>query len=206
MLKGLEYKDFLEYIKNNPDCNIVEMDLLNGKQGENGYIMTLYMPKIQFLLGFKIEYKTPQEVLKIFNKLENKLGTKMFRELFGVIITDRGSEFLKYSILCESVKNKNIRRTKIFYCDPATPTQKPNIENIHKLVRKVFLKGNSLLDVTNDDVLEVINNINSLVKPKYNNKTPNEMFLQFYGKSVFKKLSLEVIPVEDIILLHYKNK
>ncbi|WP_156286199.1 IS30 family transposase [Oceanivirga salmonicida] len=207
LLKGLEYIDFIEYIKENPNCNVVEMDLLCGKQGENGYILTIYIPKIQFLLGYKIEYKTPQEVIRILDDIERKIGLRMFRKLFGVMITDRGSEFLRFNEICESIKSKTLRRTKIFYCDAGSPTQKPNVENIHRLVRKVFLKGHSLINITNDDVLEVVNNINSLIKVKYNKNTPNEMFIKYYGLSIFKKLSLEEYKSEDVVLLPYnKNK
>ncbi|WP_067139056.1 hypothetical protein [Oceanivirga salmonicida] len=73
ILKNKEYEDFLKYMKENPKANIVEMDLVCGRKGTNGYIMTLFIPSIQFLLGYKIQYKTPQELIYFTVKQENQI-------------------------------------------------------------------------------------------------------------------------------------
>lgn len=202
-LKDREYKDFLEYIKENKS-NIVEMDLLCGKKGTNGYILTIFIPKIQFLLAYKLKYKSVKEVIKVLDNIENKIGFNLFKKLFGIILTDRGSEFLRYEEICFS-KRKLKQRCKIFYCDAGKPTQKAYIENIHKLIRKVFPKKKSLEMVSQEDLYEVVSNINSLKKKRYNSKSPNDMFVNIYGINLLKKLSLRTYEQDEVVLLEYNN-
>lgn len=206
LLKGKEYSDFLEYISNpkNEFKQIVEIDLVCGKQGTNGYILTMFIPKLQFLMAYKLNNKTPQEVIRVFDYIESKIGYTPFKRLFGCLLTDQGSEFLKFNEICRS-KKTNRRRTKIFYCEPASPHQKPNIENIHLILRRVYPKGISLENVTQEDLYEVVSNINSLKKVKYNGKTPNDMFIEHFNISLLKKLSLRVYSSEDVVLLPYNN-
>ncbi len=198
-LKGKEYDDFLEYTKGK-NLNIVEIDLVCGKQGTNGYILTIFIPRIQFLMAYKLEYKTPYEVIRVLDNIEAKIGFSMFKKLFGVILTDRGSEFLRYKEI-ETSKKRLKQRTKIFYCDAGTPTQKAYIENIHRLLRLVYKKGSNLEKVTQDDLYEVVSNINSLRKKKYNNKSPNDMFVETYSKTLLSKLSLRAYTSNEVVLL-----
>ncbi len=204
LIKDREYKDFLEYIRLKPNANIAEMDLICGKQGTNGYIFTLFIPRIQFLLAYKIEYKTPIEILKVFDDIETMIGFKNFKKPFEIILTDQGSEFLKRKIL-EKSKNCKLNRCKIFYCEAGTPTQKPNIENIHKLVRKVYPKGSSLENISQDDLNEVVSNINSLKKKSYQFKTPNEMFEFNFGIKLLKKLNIKTYIAKDVIIKNPTN-
>lgn len=206
LLKGKEYEDFLKYISDpkNMFKQTVEIDLVCGKQGTNGYILTMFIPKLQFLMAYKLNSKTPQEVIRVFDYIESKIGYIPFKRLFGCLLADRGSEFLKFKEICYSKKNSR-KRTKIFYCEPASPHQKPNIENIHLLLRRVYPKGKSLEKVIQEDLYEVVSNINSLKKIKYDGKTPNDMLIEHFNKSLLKKLSLRVYEPEDVVLLPYNN-
>lgn len=140
-----------------------------SEQGTHGYILTMFMPRLQFLMAYKLNNKTPQEVVRVFDEIEAKIGYSTFKKLFGCLLSDRGSEFLKVNEICYS-KEKLRKRTKIFYCDAWSPTQKSNIENIHLILRSVYPK--SLEKVTQEDLYEVVSNINSLKKKKYKGKPP----------------------------------
>ena len=96
-----------------------------------GYILTMFMPRLQFLMAYKLNNKTPQEVVRVFDEIEAKIGYSTFKKLFGYLLSDRGSEFLKVNEICDS-KEKLRKRTKIFYCDAGSPTQKSNIEKKKK--------------------------------------------------------------------------
>lgn len=161
----------------------------------------MFIPKLQFLILIKLEDKRSFSVIRALDDLEKKIGKRIFKSLFGIMITDRGSEFLRYEAITDSILGG--KRCKIFYCDAGKPYQKPNVENIHRLVRRVIPKGVSLEKYTQEDLNFIASNINSLIKESYDNKTPNEMFLEIFNKGVLKKLSLEVIPKEDVCLLEY---
>lgn len=197
-LKGREYLDFKEHIDLNPHHNIVEMDLICGPIGNSGYILTLFIPSIQFLLAYKLKSKYPQEVIGVLNNIEKKIGTNKFKKIFNIILTDRGSEFLKRELLEKSI-NSGTKRCKVFYCDKASPSQKSHIENSHRLIRRFVPKGVSLEDVTQDEIYDIVNNINSLYKVRYK-KSPNEMFIKQYSVTVFNKLSLKAVHPELVKL------
>lgn len=95
----------------------------------------------------------------MFEQLYLELGASTFQELFPVILTDNGSEFTN-PLAIEFDKGGN-RRTYIFYCDPSAPHQKGAAENNHEFIRRVVPKGNSFNTYCQEDILLMMNNINS---------------------------------------------
>lgn len=67
ILKGRKYTNFIEYILANPDANIVEMDTVEGLQEEGDCFLTLLWRKSRFMLIYKLENQTMEEVSRIFN-------------------------------------------------------------------------------------------------------------------------------------------
>ena len=48
----------------------------------------MFIPSIQFMLGFKLNSKTPQEVIKVFDNIEKNIGFTNFRKIFGIMLSD----------------------------------------------------------------------------------------------------------------------
>ena len=71
--KGRKYSDFEDYINNNPNANIVEMDTVIGKFEDIKCIMTLYFRNSKLMLMFLIKKYKPSEVTKIFNSIRKIL-------------------------------------------------------------------------------------------------------------------------------------
>lgn len=115
------YDDFNNFITQNPDISIVEMDTVEGIKGGK-LLLTLLFRKSNFMLAFIIPNKTPQSVINIFNKLTNILGLDTFKNIFACILTDNGSEFSKPNEL-ETDEN-GTSRCKVFYCDARRSDQK----------------------------------------------------------------------------------
>lgn len=201
MLVGKAYIDFLEYVEKNPKDFVVEIDLLCGSLSSTEYVLSMFIASIQFLILIKLKNKKAISVIEALDNIERKIGKSKFKRMFGIILTDRGSEFLRYKEIESSIYSG--KRCKIFYCDKSSPYQKPNVENIHRLFRRYIPKGHSFKNYTQDDFDYIASNLNSLIKEKYGNKTPNEMFINYFGKTTLKKLSLEVINGSDIIILKY---
>src|SRR5574344_2998388 len=88
ILIGRTYDDFIEYISNNPDMNIVEMDTVEGLKDENDCFLTLLWRKSKFMLIFKLENQTTEEVSRIFNILQELIPYNDYKNLFQVILTD----------------------------------------------------------------------------------------------------------------------
>lgn len=111
-LVGMDYERFLSYISDNHRKTIVEMDLVEGIKKTDIYLLTIFILEIQFLFAFRIKNKYPISFAKVFDGIEHK----NFKRVFGVLLSDKGSEFLNHEIITKSIYDSYTRRCKIFYC------------------------------------------------------------------------------------------
>ena len=93
ILINRKHDDFIKYIFNNPDLNIVEMDTVEGLCDESDCFLTLLWRKSKFMLIFKLENQTTDEVTRIFKFLQETIPYDDYKRLFQVILTDNGHEF-----------------------------------------------------------------------------------------------------------------
>lgn len=130
------YDNFTNYISKNPDVNIVEMDTVVGLQEENDCFLTLLWRKSKFMLIFKLENQTTEEVSRIFNVLQELIPFEDYEKLFQVILTDNGHEFFDVNnIECIQATGEYI--THLFFCDPHMSCQKGMIEKNHEFIRYI---------------------------------------------------------------------
>ena len=97
-------------------------------------------------------------------------------------------------------------RGNIFYCDPQTPSQKPNVENNHNLVRDILPNKMSLKNLTQKDINLMFSHINSVPRKSLNGKTPYEAFEFLYGAEILKKLHIQKIEKDMVTLQPYLLK
>ena len=157
-LKGRTYQDYQEFIKDNPDINLVEMDSVEGNK-DGKVLLTIHFVNCSFMFAFIREHNDSQSVIDTFNKIENIIGLDKFKVLFPVILTDNGTEFsnpTKIEISSES----NEQRTKIFYYEPGRSDQKGSCEVNHEMIRRVLPKGTSFDDLSQNDINLVMSHIN----------------------------------------------
>lgn len=195
--EGRTYEDYQTYIAVNPDINTVQMDSVEGRKGGK-VLLTIYFPNCECMLAFLREHNDARSVADKFNFMDKLLGRKKFRELFALILTDRGSEFSDpVSIECD--KNGNAR-TKVFYCDPQRSDQKGGCEVTHEMIRRVLPKGTSFDNLTQEDIDLMMSHINSYTRKKLGNQSAYRLFSSFYGKDLLTKLGIHEIPAKDINL------
>ena len=155
-LKGREYKDFIEYTKENNNSIITEIDLVEGIKGSDTYLFTMFIPSIQFIFIFKIKNKYPTSVAKVFDWIEKRIGHKNFKRLFGVLLADQGSEFLNHEIITKSIYDSYTRRCKIFYCEAGKPHQKSPIELFKEIFSKIILDKLSIEEIACEDIHRIL--------------------------------------------------
>ncbi len=196
--KGRKYNDFQEFIKNNPNANIVEMDTVEGKKGGK-VLLTLHFVNCSFMLAFLRNHNDAQSVIDIFNLLQEILGIDKFKELFVIILTDNGSEFSNpKEIEFDPISGE--KRTQIFYCHPSCPNEKGSCEVNHELIRRILPKGTSFDELTQDDINLIMSHINSYKRKKLNNVSPITLFNTIYGNNTLDKLNIREIDPNDINL------
>ncbi len=192
-----KYSDFLEFKRKNKDLSIVEMDSVIGIKGGK-CLLTLHIVNCNFMLAFIRDKNDSQSVINIFNYLEKTLGIELFRKIFGIILTDNGSEFSNPTKL-EFNENGEFR-TNIFYCDPGHSEQKGSCENNHELIRRVIPQSTSFDELIQNDINLMMSHINSYKRKMLNDCSPLQLFSTLYGRETAIKLSITYIKANKIIL------
>ena len=209
ILINRKYTDFIEFISNNPDSNIVEMDTVEGLKNENDCFLTLLWRKSKFMLIFKLESQTTDEVTRIFEILQNLIPLDIYKDLFQVILTDNGHEFFDVNNI-ECIHSTGEYVTHLFFCDPHASCQKGMLEKNHEFIRYILPKGSSFKNINQEDCNLIMNNINSLCRDSLNGKSPYEAMLFLCDEYILKKLGCHFIKSDEVNLtydlLKYKLK
>jgi transposase, IS30 family len=194
---GRTYEDFQNYLKENPDTPVVQMDTVEGNRGGK-VILTLFFLQTDLMPMFLREQNTSQSVIDVFNFLDQTLGRETFSRLFPVLLGDNGSEFSNPGAIEFDALGQ--RRTRVFYCNPSSPFQKPQIERSHEFIRMVLPKGRSFDNLVQSDITRLTCHINSVIRKKLNNRSPLTVFSFFHGDDTLLKLGLSAIPPEAVNL------
>ena len=196
---GHNYTDFEELLKTNAPDSIVEMDCVEGKKTDKKVLLTLTFRKYNLMLIFLLESQTQEEVLRVFDWLEEELGTECFRKIFEVILTDGGSEFAAREEM--ELGKDNSKRTSIYYCDPYAFWQKGCCEKKHEYIRYVLPKGKASFDtLTHEKVTILTNHINSVKRDSLNGHSPYELSLLLLDNKIHRSLHLEGIHPDEVNL------
>ena len=199
ILIGRKYEDFIEYTNSNPDLNIVEMDTVVGLQEESDCFLTLLWRKSKFMLIFKLESQTTEEVSKIFSMLQKIIPCDEYKKLFQVILTDNGHEFFDVNNI-ECIQSSGEYVTHLFFCDPHMSCQKGMIEKNHEFIRYILPKGSSFKNINQKDCNLFMNNINSLCRDSLNGKSPYEAMLFICDENILKILNCYYIKPDEVVL------
>ena len=201
ILINRKHTDFIEFISNNPDSNIVEMDTVEGLKNENDCFLTLLWRKSKFMLIFKLESQTTDEVTRIFEILQNLIPLDIYKDLFQVILTDNGHEFFDVNNI-ECIHSTGEYVTHLFFCNPHASCQKGMIEKNHEFIRYILPKGSSFKNINQEDCNLIMNNINSLCRDSLNGKSPYEAMLFLCDEYILKKLGCHFIKSDEVNLTY----
>ena len=196
--QGRTYEDFKSYIEANPDLSIVEMDTVKGGREKGKVFLTMIFRKTSFMLIFLMKDGTQDSVLQVFDSLTKLLGLSLFKRLFPVILTDNGVEFKNPKALEHT--HTGLPRTHIFFCDPQASWQKPQVENNHRLIRRILPKGTSFNKLNVPEVSLICCHINSVNREHLDNRTPFELMNSADEKKLLSALNLSTIPPDEVIL------
>ena len=201
--EGRRYKDYLEFVKENPTIPTTQMDTVYNHQ-DGPYIQTFIFQNTGLMIGFLHMEKTSKSMASTLDNLQKTLEND-YQKLFSLLLTDRGSEFEKYELFEVNTVTGEFR-SNIFYCDPQTPSQKPHVENNHNYVRDIIPNGKSLKNLTQEDLNLMFSHINSTPRKVLNGKTPYEAFEFLYGNEILEKLNIQKIEKDMVTLQPYLLK
>lgn len=170
---GRTYADFKAYMEGKSDADVVEIDTVKGARGKGSVLLTMLFRRNSVMLIFIVPDGTQESVKRWFDFLEESLGLNVFRRLFGIILTDNGSEFKGVDAL--ELTSEGLVRTSIFYCDPMSSGQKGRLEKNHEYIRYVLPKGTNFNGYTQKDLTMLMNHINSTARNRLDFQAPYDL-------------------------------
>jgi len=183
-----KYIDFLAFKYNHSHLFHVQMDFLGSIKTDKKSILTLTIPSLHYVMLFLVESPNSKKIFDIFNHLEISLTTKTFNKVFPFILTDRDPCFSQFDDLEVSLIT-GIKRTYLFYCDSFNSSQKANVEQMNKQLRKFFPKGKSIDHLTSCDVKEINLIINNSRIASLAGSSPSEAFNKLFGEETLNILN-----------------
>ena len=202
---GRTFDKFVEYLENNEYAieHTTEMDCIEGRRGGK-VILTFFNVATYMGFGILCDHKDAFTINDAIVTLHGAFGDTFFKIIFGVLLTDRGTEFsnpTEIESLC-GINADGSYKGKVFYCDAGNPTQKAGIERNNEETRRVIVKGVSLDNLTQEDVNLVFSHLNSYPRQELGGLTPWEMFRFVYTEDAVefaKGFGLREIPANEVI-------
>ncbi len=195
-LTGRTYADW-EALTEMERMLTVQMDCIEGVRSDKKAVLSLYFSRLMFQLYILLESKTQESVILAIDFLEECLGDA-FSDVFGILLADRGSEFLDFEGIEGSIDGLG-RRCRIFYCDPMKPSQKGACEKNHVEYRKIVPKGTSIDGFEQSDISLVCSHVNSYPRAA-RGQTPIKLAKAALPACLLESLGVEEIAPDNVIM------
>ncbi len=195
---GRNYEDFKNYISEHPGIGYCQMDTVEGKKGGK-VCLSLKLVNIQFQFYFLLENKTARCVVDKLNEIQKIIGVENYKKLFGLCLTDNGSEFTDIDGIMKDPDTGDIR-SQLFFCHPMFSGEKGSCERNHELFRYVIPKGVSFDNRDQEDFNLITSHVNSYKRKSTDYSTPLDLFCAHFGKDILDKLSIHKIDANSVVL------
>ena len=191
ILMDRTYIDYKKYIKDHPELMISQFDTVLGLRTDYKRILTIHFPSIHFQFGILLYSGEPEELNSKLISLRNKIGNKLWKKIFPIMLTDNGIEFNDFYKL-EVDENGEIL-SRVFYTDPYCSSQKGACERNHELYRYIQPKKKSIEYLTQDILNIYFSNINCYYRKALAGVRPYDL-----AKGIFGSDFLDIIGIKEV--------
>lgn len=144
--KGNSIENRPKHIDTREDIGHWEMDTVYSGHGKGkDCLLVLTERKTRYEEIYHMKGRTQEEVTRILDSIESKIGLPTFISRYKTITCDNGVEFLDYEHMERSLGNPDTKRTLLFYCHPFASCERGSNENQNKLIRRWIPKGESII-------------------------------------------------------------
>lgn len=195
---GRTYDDFLLYTEQEHIERHTELDSVIGRIGGKT-ILTIHFTACNFMAGLLLDDKSSLQAASKFTLLKQTLRNAGFGidQTFDVFLADNGGEFS--DVFSFENNTDNHREIRMFFCDPMTPSQKPQIEKNHTLFRDIVPKGSSFDDFTQETVNLIFSHVNAVKRAMYGGKSAYEMFCFMYSEKLAHLLGISYLQADNVV-------
>lgn len=196
---GRKYEDFVNFISKQAVPFIVEIDTVESvKSGSHKCLLTIHFTNLHFMLIYVLDQKTKENVNNVFKNLQKLLGDELYKKVFPLILTDRGTEFCDPIPIECNIETGEIL-SHLYYCNSYSSYQKGAIEENHELIRRIIPKSTVFDDLTQEKAELIASHINSYER-KTIETTPYKLAEIYFGKSFLEKTKIREINPDLITL------
>ena len=162
-----------------------------NKKGETVLTLTERLTRMEIIL--RSMDKTAASTVRLFNRLERRLGSVTFREIFKSITFDNGTEFSDTEGIEFSPYTRK-RRTTVYYCHPYCSSERGSNENQNGFIRRFIPKGTPISNYSDAYITHVQNFINNYPRGIFNGESSAKRFSR-----ELKKLNIQKnLPILQI--------
>ena len=152
-----------------------ELDTVVGtqKKGETLLCMTERLTRMEII--FKSRDKSAASTVTMLNRLERKLGSRNFRQIFKTITCDNGTEFSN-TIGMEFSPYTGKKRTTVYYCHPYCSSERGSNENQNGFIRRFVPKGTAISQFSPQAIQRIQDFINRYPRHIFNGENSLKRF------------------------------
>ncbi|MBE6630906.1 MAG: IS30 family transposase [Ruminococcaceae bacterium] len=152
-----------------------ELDTVVGtqKKGETLLCMTERLTRMEII--FKARDKSAASTVTMLNRLERKVGSRNFRQIFKTITCDNGTEFSN-TIGMEYSPYTGKKRTAVYYCHPYCSSERGSNENQNGFIRRFVPKGTAIKRFSPQEIREIQDFINNYPRRIFNGENSQKRF------------------------------
>ena len=144
-----------------------------NKKGETVLTMTERLTRKEIIM--KSPDKTAASTVRMFNRLERRIGSVNFRKIFKSITFDNGTEFSDTEGI-EYSPYTGKRRTTVYYCHPYCSSERGSNENQNGFIRRFIPKGVPISRYSNSYIENVQEYINNYPRAIFEGENSNKRF------------------------------
>lgn len=185
-------------MEDNDALPLAQLDTVIGRIGGKA-IMTIHFVNCDFMIALLLENKTAAEAAHKIQELKKKLQDNNFSfgNIVPVLLTDNGGEFS----IVSAFENDELgnKETNLFFCEPSSPNEKPEIEKNHTLFRDIVPSWRSFDDFTQQDVDLFFSHINAVKRKQFGGKSAYDLFTFFDSVELAQTLGISYIAPNDVI-------
>ena len=151
-----------------------EMDTVYSRKKKKEALLVLTERMTRKEIIEKLPDRTAESTVQAVNRIERRYGDS-FNNVFKSITVDNGVEFSDCSGM-ETSPFTGQKRTTVYYCHPYSSYERGSNENQNKMIRRKFPKGTDFGSVSEEDIKNVEEWINSYPRKVLGWKTSNDLF------------------------------
>lgn len=165
-----------EFIMDRQEPGHWEMDSVVSGKGGKSALLVFTERVTRYEIALRVPDHTAASVVSALDRLERRVGTRKFREVFKTITVDNGTEFSNCWGMERSWRCHWKKRTQIYYCHPYSSWERGSNEKQNQMIRWHFPKGTNFGRVSQVSVDRAIDWLNNYPRKILGWHTSAELF------------------------------